>query len=139
MSDKDEVQILIEMDKETYECIKNLDALEEKEGIFPAIEAFNTFVEAVQNGKLVEVKDDEPKEITFDDVQRYCKSRCLTIITNELLYQFMQDTTNMGRQNTICKSHRIIGKHECCMADKGMPEVHCGGDKNKCEISDEED
>lgn len=82
----------------------------------------------------------EPKEITFDDVQRYCKPRCLTIITNELLYQFMQDTTNMGRQNAICKSHRIVGdKYECCFAEKGQPVVHCGGDKNKCEILDEEE
>lgn len=91
--------------------------------------------EMIENAPTV-----EPKEITFDDVQRYCKPRCLTIITNELLYQFMQDTTNMGRQNAICKSHRIVGdKYECCFAEKGQPVVHCGGDKNKCEILDEED
>ncbi len=52
------MNILIKMDKEAYESIKNLDNLEEKEGIFPAIEAFNAFVEAVQNGKVVEVKGD---------------------------------------------------------------------------------
>ena len=58
MIGKDEVQILIKMDKETYGFIRNLDNLEEKEGIFPSIAAFNTFVEAVRDGKLVEVKGD---------------------------------------------------------------------------------
>lgn len=29
----------------------------------------------------------EPKEITFDDVQKYCRPRCLTIITDELLFE----------------------------------------------------
>lgn len=29
----------------------------------------------------------QPKEITFDDVQKYCRARCLTIITDELLFE----------------------------------------------------
>ncbi len=58
MSKKDEVQLLIKMDKETYGFIRNLDNLEEKEGIFPSIAAFNTFVEAVRDGKIIEVKGD---------------------------------------------------------------------------------
>lgn len=59
MIGKDEVQILIKMDKKAYECIKNLDNLEEKEGIFPAIEAFNAFVEAVQNGEYVHYEEEK--------------------------------------------------------------------------------
>ena len=57
MSDED-IMILIKMDKETYGFIRNLDNLEEKEGIFPSIAAFNTFVEAVRDGKMIEVKGD---------------------------------------------------------------------------------
>ena len=59
MSKKDEVQILIKMDKEAYESIKNLDNLEEKEGIFPSIEAFNTFVEAVRDGEYVHYEEEK--------------------------------------------------------------------------------
>ena len=59
MNNKDEVQILIKMDKKAYECIKNLDILEEKEGIFPAIEAFNAFVEDVREGKIVHYEEEK--------------------------------------------------------------------------------
>ena len=31
--------------------------------------------------------EQEPREITLDDVKGYCKPRNLTIITNELLYE----------------------------------------------------
>lgn len=31
--------------------------------------------------------EQKPKEITFDDVQKYCRARCLTIITDELLFE----------------------------------------------------
>lgn len=47
------MNILIEMDKKGYESIKNLDVLEAEDGIFPAIEAFNTFVEAVRDGTVI--------------------------------------------------------------------------------------
>lgn len=33
------------------------------------------------------VTPQEPREITLEDVKGYCKPRCLTIITNELLYE----------------------------------------------------
>ena len=35
----------------------------------------------------IEALEQEPKEITFDDVQKYCRARCLTIITDELLFE----------------------------------------------------
>lgn len=85
MSEKD-VMILIKMDKKAYECIKNLDNLEEKEGIFPAIEAFNAFVEAVRDGKIVEVKCDLEKTADVaENVDGWCntckhkhhKSKCI--------------------------------------------------------------
>jgi len=44
-------------------------------------EAISTAFRELEKAKLCVY----PKEITFDDVQRYCKPRCLTIITNELL------------------------------------------------------
>jgi hypothetical protein len=47
------MNILIKIDKETYGFIRNLDNLEEKDGIFPSISAFNTFVEAVREGKVI--------------------------------------------------------------------------------------
>ena len=58
MNDDEEIMILVKMSKKGYESIKNLDVLEANEGIFPAIAAFNMFVDAVWNGKLVEVKGD---------------------------------------------------------------------------------
>ncbi len=33
------------------------------------------------------VRDDMKREITLEDVKEYCKPRCLTIITDELLYE----------------------------------------------------
>ena len=121
--------------EEALKVWHNSASFDEVECSYELQEAISTAFRELEKAKLCVY----PKEITFDDVQRYCKPRCLTIITNELLYQFIQDTSNVRVQNTVCKSHRIIGKHECCMADKGMPAVHCGGDKNKCEILDEED
>lgn len=59
MNDDEEVMILVKMSKKSYESIKNLDVLEANEGIFPAIEAFNTFVEAVQNGEYVNYKEEK--------------------------------------------------------------------------------
>ena len=40
----------------------------------------------------IEALEQEPKEITIDDVQKYCKQRCLTVITNELLYDLTHIT-----------------------------------------------
>lgn len=37
--------------------------------------------------ELPSVTPQEPREITLEDVKGYCKPRCLTIITNELLYE----------------------------------------------------
>ena len=34
-----------------------------------------------------EALEQEPREITLEDVKEYCKPRCLTIITDELLYE----------------------------------------------------
>ena len=34
-----------------------------------------------------EALEQEPREITLEDVKRYCEPRCLTIISNELLYE----------------------------------------------------
>jgi hypothetical protein len=36
---------------------------------------------------LMALLEQEPREITLEDVKEYCKPRCLTIITNELLYE----------------------------------------------------
>ena len=38
-------------------------------------------------GIILEALEQEPREITLEDVKEYCKPRCLTIITDELLYE----------------------------------------------------
>ena len=53
----------------------------EVESSYELIEAISTAVRELEK---------EPKEITFDDVQRYCKPRCLTIISDELLHELIQ-------------------------------------------------
>ena len=108
-----------------------IDASELMEHVWrDKLDSRELIAEMVENAPTI-----EPKEITFDDVLRYCRSRCLSIITNELLY----DLTHMSGQNSICESHHVINsKYECCFAEKGLPVVHCGGDKKKCEILDEE-
>ena len=35
----------------------------------------------------IKALEQEPREITLEDVKEYCKPRCLTIITDELLYE----------------------------------------------------
>jgi len=35
----------------------------------------------------IQALEQEPREITLEDVKEYCKPRCLSIITNELLYE----------------------------------------------------
>ena len=42
-------------------------------------------IEAI--GIALKELEQKPKEITFDDVQKYCRARCLTIITDEFLFE----------------------------------------------------
>lgn len=37
--------------------------------------------------KIDKAIEKEPKEITYEDIERYCKERCLTIITNEIYHE----------------------------------------------------
>lgn len=50
----------------------------------------STFLEDTKScaiHSVIEELEQEPKEITLEDVKGYCKPRCLTIISNELLYE----------------------------------------------------
>lgn len=50
----------------------------------------STFLEDAKSCAIhsaIEELEQEPREITLEDVKGYCKPRCLTIITNELLYE----------------------------------------------------
>jgi len=96
MIGKNEVQILIKMDKQTYGFIRNLDNLEEKEGIFPSIAAFNTFVEAVRDGKLVEVKGDL---IDRSELEK---------VADEYLDEITAPLINSGKHCTTYDVYRII-------------------------------
>lgn len=53
------------------------------------IETTDAFIELIKNAPTVETK-----EITFDDVKRYCVPRCLSIITYEELFRLTHPKEN---------------------------------------------
>ena len=61
------------------------DVICENNTIKPNIVVFEQEKEALY--MAIQALEQEPKEITLEDVKGYCKPRCLAIITNELLYE----------------------------------------------------
>lgn len=51
--------------------------------------------------KEIEALEQEPREITLEDVKEYCKPRCLTIITNELLYELTHPKIKALEQESV--------------------------------------
>lgn len=57
-------------------------------------------------GIILEALEQEPREITLEDVKEYCKPRCLTIITDELLYELTHPKIKALEQEWILTSER---------------------------------
>ena len=49
----------------------------------------------------IKALEQEPCEITLEDVKEYCKPRCLTIITDELLYELTHTKIKALEQEPI--------------------------------------
>ena len=49
------------------------------------------------------VLEQEPRKITLEDVKGYCELRCLTIISNELLYELTHPKIKALEQEPRCK------------------------------------
>ena len=71
------------------EAIENLKILKENywddDGYGNETEQYNDTMTALD--MAIKALEHEPREITLEDVKEYCKPRCLTIITDELLYE----------------------------------------------------
>ena len=74
----------------------------------------------------------EPREITLEDVKGYCKPRCLTIITNELLYELthpkikaLEQEPKTGHWNDIPKYKDIAWQCSECEHFTTMQHNYC--------------
>lgn len=63
----------------------------------------NDYSEESHMAMMMAIKalEQEPREITLEDVKEYCKPRCLTIITNELLYELTHPKIKALEQEDI--------------------------------------
>ena len=76
----------------------------------------STFLEDTKScaiHSVIEELEQEPKEITLEDVKGYCKPRCLTIISNELLYELTHPKIKAQEQEStwIPVSERLPEEH----------------------------
>ena len=86
------------------------------------------------------VTPQEPRELTLEDVKGYCKSRCLTIITNELYHELIHSKIKALEQEPR-KGHwmksNIGGAKVCsvCNAHMGLSSFKfcpsCGSDNRE--------
>ena len=82
------------------------------------------------------VLEQEPRKITLEDVKGYCKPRCLTIISNELLYELTHPKIKAPEKepfiNKPCVSSGVCEHDKNKVLDKIRAEIeHIGGDDEK--------
>jgi len=105
-------------------------------------EEFNDYIQTLN--KVMDWLEQEPKEITLEDVKGYCKPRLLTIITNELYHELTHFKIKALEQEPILDQIRaeiaeIPKKYPMTMDyENGLKEALTIIDKYKAESEDKE-
>ena len=81
--------------------------------------------------KLPSVTPQEPRKITLDDVKGYCKPRCLTIISNELLYELAHPKIKALEQEPR-KGHWIKYDKDYFTAERLTSAIHSIRECSEC-------